>query len=78
MVASAIMGGRTIEQFEANLTAAELKLSLEDIARLDKVSEPPLLYPYWHQSYTAADRLGPSDLLLLKPYLGRDLTVPRT
>lgn len=77
MVASVIMGGRTIEQFETNLKAAELKLSAEDIARLDKVSEPPLLYPYWHQSYTAADRLGPSDLLLLKPYLGRDMTVPR-
>jgi hypothetical protein len=71
------MGGRTIEQFEANLRAAELTLSAEDIARLDKVSEPRLIYPYWHQSYTAKDRLGAADRLLLEPYLGRDLTVER-
>lgn len=77
MVASLIMGGRTSAQFESNLKAAELKLSADDIARLDKVSEPALIYPYWHQSYTASDRLGPADELLLKPYLGRDLTVPR-
>ncbi|HWA20589.1 MAG TPA: aldo/keto reductase [Devosia sp.] len=77
-VASVIMGGRTTAQFEANLKAAELKLTEDDIARLDKVSELPLIYPYWHQSYTASERLGEADLLLLKPYLGRDLTVPRS
>ena len=76
-VSSVIMGGRTTEQFVANLKAAELKLTADQIARLDKVSEPPLIYPYWHQSYTASDRLGEADLLLLKPYLGRDMTVPR-
>ncbi len=76
-VSTVIMGGRTTEQFEANLKAADLKLTADDIARLDKVSEPNLIYPYWHQSYTASDRLGEADLLLLKPYLGRDLTVPR-
>ena len=76
-VSSVIMGGRTTEQFVANLKAAELKLTADQIARLDKVSELPLIYPYWHQSYTASDRLGEADLLLLKPYLGRDMTVPR-
>jgi aryl-alcohol dehydrogenase-like predicted oxidoreductase len=78
MVASVIMGGRTTEQFEGNLKAAELKLTADDVARLDKVSEPPLIYPYWHQSYTASDRLGAADLTLLRPYLGRDMTVPRS
>jgi hypothetical protein len=29
----------------------------------------PLLYPYWHQASTAADRLSPADLTLLKPHL---------
>jgi aryl-alcohol dehydrogenase-like predicted oxidoreductase len=77
VVASVIMGGRTIEQFEANLKAADLKLTADDIARLDKVSELPLIYPYWHQSFTAADRLSEADLLLHRPYIGRDLTVPR-
>jgi aryl-alcohol dehydrogenase-like predicted oxidoreductase len=77
MVASVIMGGRTTEQFEANLRAAELQLTAEEVARLDKVSEPALLYPYWHQADGAADRLGPSDLMLLKPYLGRALDAKR-
>ena len=77
MVASVILGGRTTEQIESNLKAADLKLSADEIVRLDTVSEPRLLYPYWHQSYTAGDRLGEADLTLLKPYLGRDLTVPR-
>jgi aryl-alcohol dehydrogenase-like predicted oxidoreductase len=76
-ICSVILGGRTTAQFEANLKAADLKLSADEIARLDKVSEPPLIYPYWHQSYTASDRLGEADLILLRPYLGRDLTVPR-
>jgi hypothetical protein len=28
-----------------------------------------LLYLYWHQAKTAADRLGPADLSLLGPHL---------
>ena len=66
-----------LQQIESNLKAATLTLAAEDVARLDKVSEPSLLYPYWHQAYTASDRAGEADLTLLKPYLGRDLTVPR-
>jgi aryl-alcohol dehydrogenase-like predicted oxidoreductase len=77
IVSSVIMGGRTAQQFADNLKAVDLKLTSDEIARLDKVSEPPLQYPYWHQSYTASDRLGEADLLLLKPYLGRDMTAPR-
>jgi len=77
MVASVIMGGRTTEQFVDNLKAADLKLTTDDVARLDKVSELPLIYPYWHQSFTASDRLGEADLILHKDYIGRDLTVPR-
>ena len=77
MVASIIMGGRTTQHIEGNLKAASLALSAEDIGLLDKVSEPNLLYPYWHQAYTASDRAGAADLTLLKRYLGRDLTAPR-
>ena len=70
-VTSAIIGGRTQEQFRDNLAAADLKLSGEARARLDKVSQPPLLYPYWHQSWTAKDRLSPADLSLLAPYIAQ-------
>lgn len=68
-VTSVIIGGRTQEQFADNLAAAELKLSEEEMARLEAVSRPPLIYPYWHQALTARDRLGAADLALLKPYL---------
>ena len=52
-----------------NLGAADLSLTDDELARLEEVSRPPLLYPYWHQAKTAADRLGPADLTLLGPHL---------
>ena len=45
------------------------ELSAEERQRLDEVSAPPILYPYWHQLRTASDRLGPADLSLLGPSL---------
>jgi aryl-alcohol dehydrogenase-like predicted oxidoreductase len=68
-VASLVIGARTEEQLEDNLAAAELVLSADERARLDAVSAPPLLYPYWHQAKTAADRLSPADRTLLGPHL---------
>jgi aryl-alcohol dehydrogenase-like predicted oxidoreductase len=68
-VTSLIIGARTEEQLADNLGAADLSLTPEELARLEEVSRPPLLYPYWHQAKTAADRLGPADLALLGPHL---------
>ncbi|GAB2998206.1 aldo/keto reductase [Amycolatopsis acidiphila] len=68
-VTSVVIGARTEEQLADNLGAATLRLSEEDRRRLDEVSAPPLLYPYWHQAKTASDRLGPADLSLLGPHL---------
>ncbi|RWG24746.1 MAG: aldo/keto reductase, partial [Mesorhizobium sp.] len=39
-------------------------LSLDERLRLDDVSRPPVLYPYWHQQFTAKNRFGPADLVL--------------
>jgi aryl-alcohol dehydrogenase-like predicted oxidoreductase len=64
-VTSAIVGARTEEQLRDNLGAAQLELSADERARLDELSAPPLLYPYWHQAKTAADRLSEADLSLL-------------
>jgi aryl-alcohol dehydrogenase-like predicted oxidoreductase len=64
-VASVIIGARTDEQLADNLGAADLMLGDEERARLDELSAPPLLYPYWHQAKTANDRLGEADLTLL-------------
>jgi aryl-alcohol dehydrogenase-like predicted oxidoreductase len=68
-VTSVIVGARTTEQLADNLGAADLTLTDEEQARLEQVSRPPLLYPYWHQARTATDRLGPPDLSLLGPHL---------
>ncbi len=63
-VTSVIVGGRTEEQFRDNLAAADLKLTEDQVKRLDAVSRPPLLYPYWHQNWSVYDRMSPPDLAL--------------
>lgn len=68
-ISSVVIGARTDEQLKDNLAAADLTLTNDELRRLEKVSRPPLLYPYWHQAMTASDRLGASDLQLLQPYL---------
>ena len=68
-VTSVVIGARTEEQLADNLGAADLALSADERARLDEVSAPPLLYPYWHQAKTASDRLSAADLTLLGPHL---------
>ncbi len=68
-VTSLVIGARTGEQLADNLAAADLKLDEEERRRLDEVSAPPLLYPYWHQARTASDRLSEADLTLLAPYV---------
>jgi aryl-alcohol dehydrogenase-like predicted oxidoreductase len=70
-VSSIVIGARTDEQLADNLKAAELTLSDAEVLRLEEVSRPPLLYPYWHQRKTAADRLSQADLTLLAPFLAQ-------
>jgi aryl-alcohol dehydrogenase-like predicted oxidoreductase len=68
-VTSIIIGARTEEQLIDNLAAASVTLTAEERARLDAVSQPVLLYPYWHQAKTAKERLSKADLSLLAPYI---------
>ena len=68
-VTSLVIGARSSQQLADNLAAADLELTADDFRRLDKVSAPVLLYPYWHQAKTAQDRLSPADLTLLRPHL---------
>jgi aryl-alcohol dehydrogenase-like predicted oxidoreductase len=68
-VTSLIIGGRNEAQFKDNLGAAELKLSKEEVDRLEQVGRPFLLYPYWHQLRAASDRMSPADATLLAPRL---------
>ena len=60
-VSTVVIGARTDSQLSDNLKAAALNLSPDDLATIEKASRPPLLYPFWHQVNTAADRFGPAD-----------------
>jgi aryl-alcohol dehydrogenase-like predicted oxidoreductase len=48
-VASVIVGARNEEQLKHNLGAVDWNLTAEQVEKLDKASEIPTIYPYWHQ-----------------------------
>jgi aryl-alcohol dehydrogenase-like predicted oxidoreductase len=48
-VSSVIVGARNEEQLRQNLGAVGWNLTAEQVAALDKASEQPAVYPYWHQ-----------------------------
>ena len=52
---SVIIGAKTVEQLDDNLAAAELTLSPEEIAALDKASALKPEYPGWMLTRTAED-----------------------
>jgi aryl-alcohol dehydrogenase-like predicted oxidoreductase len=71
-VSTVVIGARTDAQLTDNLASADLTLTTDELSRLEEVSRPPLLYPYWHQAWTASDRLSEEDLTLLRPHLKAD------
>jgi aryl-alcohol dehydrogenase-like predicted oxidoreductase len=77
-ITTVIVGARTNEQLADNLTAADLELTDEEVSRLEAVSRPPLIYPFWHQRNTAADRLSAVDLSLIGPHLPAAVEVTRS
>lgn len=68
-ITSLVIGARNDQQLKQNLPSVELKLTQDERDKLDAVSAPTLLYPYWHQASTARDRLGAADLALLAPFV---------
>lgn len=48
-VANIIIGARNEEQLKQNLGAIGWNLTLDQVKRLDRVSEVLPAYPYWHQ-----------------------------
>ena len=68
-ISTVIVGARTDEQLADNLAAAMLTLTAQEQARLEAVSRPPLIYPFWHQRNTASERLSAADLSLIGPHL---------
>ena len=70
-IASLVVGGRTVEQFEDSLQAVELTLAEDELQRLDDVSRLPLIYPYWHQHNFARPRFSDADRALHDSYADR-------
>jgi aryl-alcohol dehydrogenase-like predicted oxidoreductase len=62
-VTTAVIGARKEQQLDDNLAAANLELADDEIAAIEKVSRPELLYPYWHQNKTASERFGQAEHL---------------
>jgi aryl-alcohol dehydrogenase-like predicted oxidoreductase len=48
-VSSIIIGARNKEQLKQNLEAIGWNLTVDQLKKLDKISEVPTIYPYWHQ-----------------------------
>jgi aryl-alcohol dehydrogenase-like predicted oxidoreductase len=55
-VATVIMGARNEEQLRQNLGSEGWNLTAELIAKLDRASELPPIYPYWHQRAAFVER----------------------
>jgi len=57
-VTSVIIGAKTKEQLLDNLAATDLKLTEQEMAKLDKVSALPPEYPGWMTDRQSVDRFG--------------------
>ncbi|WP_268987364.1 aldo/keto reductase [Streptomyces radicis] len=68
-VTSVVIGARRDDQLADNLAAADLVLSDTEMADLDEISAPELIYPHWHQLSLASERLSEPDLALLESHL---------
>jgi aryl-alcohol dehydrogenase-like predicted oxidoreductase len=55
-VSSVIIGARNEEQLRQNLGATGWNLTADQVAALDKASDPQPVYPYWHQRKFFAGR----------------------
>ncbi len=55
-VTSVIIGAKTREQLQDNLKTTDWEMTTEEVARLDGLSKPPRVYPYWMLERTSQDR----------------------
>jgi aryl-alcohol dehydrogenase-like predicted oxidoreductase len=60
VVTSIIVGAKRLDQLNDNLAAVDLKLTPDEIQRLDEVSALPLEYPGWMLPVPGADRTDPT------------------
>jgi aryl-alcohol dehydrogenase-like predicted oxidoreductase len=55
-VSSVIIGARTREQLTDNLKASDWDMTPDEVTKLDTLSMPPKVYPYWMLQRTVQDR----------------------
>jgi aryl-alcohol dehydrogenase-like predicted oxidoreductase len=58
-VTSVIIGAKRLEQLHDNVAAVDLKLTEDEMKKLDEVSALPLEYPGWMLPFQGANRLAP-------------------
>jgi aryl-alcohol dehydrogenase-like predicted oxidoreductase len=56
-VTTVIIGAKNTEQLDDNIAATTLKLSADDMAKLDEVSALPMEYPGWMVARQGAERV---------------------
>ena len=61
VVTSVIVGAKRMDQLQDNIRATEVRLSDEELARLDEVSALPAEYPGWMLERQGGDRLAELD-----------------
>jgi len=59
IVTSIIIGARNLKQLEDNIGSVDIKLTAEQLKKLDEVSELPPEYPNWIINFQTTDRLDP-------------------
>lgn len=67
-ISSLVVGGLSEQHFRENIAAVDLKLTGEELDKLNLVSRAPYIYPYWHQHNFARDRFAAADRALHDSY----------
>ncbi|HEY0120311.1 MAG TPA: aldo/keto reductase [Rhizobium sp.] len=67
-VSSLVVGGLTEQHFRENIAAVSLKLTSEELEKLNLVSRSAYVYPYWHQHNFAKERFSQGDWALHSSY----------
>ncbi|RMP42483.1 hypothetical protein ALO95_200194 [Pseudomonas syringae pv. antirrhini] len=67
-ITSLIVGARTESQLKENLGAVNLKLTPEQISRIEKNTRRQPLHPYWQRLTGQVDRLDPAELPFLREH----------
>ena len=63
-VTTILLGASKMSQLDDNLGAADLELSASEVAELDRITAPPMIYPNWFHKFT------------LDPVIARALGIP--